>query len=141
MVISGEVQVSDAVLASSGFADIRSGTYMGRRVAVKTVRVAARDNFLKIRKVSTEPQPPMVQSHHPTQRFCKEVVLWITLSHPNVMKLAGVQGDMEKGQFATVSEWMERGNIMEFIEKNSANRLELVRDFTFPAASPIEVPR
>jgi len=63
------------------------------------------------------------------------------LSHPNVMELAGVLGDMEKGQFATVSEWMERGNIMEFIEKNYANRLELVRDTTFPATSSAQVRR
>jgi len=38
------------------------------------------------------------------------------------MKLSGVRGDMERGQFTTVLEWMEHGNIMEFTEKNSANR-------------------
>ena len=42
------------------------------------------------------------------------------------MKLVGVVGDMEKYQFATVSEWMEHGNIMEYIRKNDTNRLELV---------------
>jgi len=65
MVISGDVEVSDTLFASSGFADVRSGTYMGRRVAVKTVRVAAKDDFLKIRKVSIERRPPRVRSHHP----------------------------------------------------------------------------
>ena len=34
---------------------------------------------------------------------------------------------MEKGQLITVSEWMEHGNIMEYIKNNHANRLELVR--------------
>jgi len=52
MVITEGIEISDEVLASSGFADIRSGTYMGHRVAVKTIRVTAQDNFLKIRKVS-----------------------------------------------------------------------------------------
>jgi len=45
---------------------------------------------------------------------------------------------MEKGQFATVSEWMEHGNIMEFIEKNYTNRLDLVRGSTLPTASSAE---
>ena len=35
-------------------------------------------------------------------------------------------GDMDRYQFATVSEWMMRGNIMEYIRKNATNRLELV---------------
>ena len=52
MVLSGEVEVSDVLLSSSGFADVRSGTYKGRLVAVKTVRVAVKDDFLRIRKVS-----------------------------------------------------------------------------------------
>ena len=69
------------------------------------------------------------------QQFCKEVVLWNTLSHPNVLKLVGVQGNMDKGQFTTVSEWMAHGNIMEYIGRNWVNRLELVRGpttFTTP---------
>ena len=67
------------------------------------------------------------------QQFCKEVVLWNRLSHPNILKLVGVQGDMAKGQFATVSEWMARGNVMEYTRDNHINRLELVREFNLPA--------
>ena len=52
MTIAEEIKVSDNVLAFGGFADIRTGTYMGRLVAVKIVRVARQDNFLKIRKVN-----------------------------------------------------------------------------------------
>ena len=69
------------------------------------------------------------------QLFYGEVVRWETLSHPNVLKLVGVQDDIENGQFVIVSEWMVHGNVMKYIEKNLANRLELVRDFTFPATS------
>ena len=61
-----------------------------------------------------------------SQQFCKEAILWNSLSHPNVLKLVGVLGDMEQYQFATVSEWMVHGNIMEYIRKNDTNRLELV---------------
>ena len=52
MVIKEELEVSDEILASGGFGDVRSGTYMGGRVAVKTARIAARDNLQQIRKVS-----------------------------------------------------------------------------------------
>ena len=42
---------------------------------------------------------------------------------------------MERGQFVTVAEWMERGTIMDYIESHHANRLELVSDPALPATS------
>jgi serine/threonine protein kinase len=58
--------------------------------------------------------------------FCKEVITWKTLRHPNVLPLLGVT--MSRDQFAMVSEWMTNGNINEFIEKRmDANRFELVK--------------
>ena len=70
------------------------------------------------------------------QQFCKEVVLWSTLNHPNVLKLVGVQEGMEAGKFAAVSEWMRHGNIIEYIRKYPVNRLDLVSNrrphLTFP---------
>ena len=59
------------------------------------------------------------------QRFCKEVVGWKTLRHPNVLPLVGVT--MTKNKFVMVSEWMENGNINMFVKKYpDANRLRLV---------------
>jgi len=104
-----ELEVSDDIVASGGFGDVRIGMYMGGRVAVKTARVPNREKLMQIRK-----------------RFYREVILWERLSHPNVLKLLGVQEDMEKRQFVTVSEWMVHGNIMDYIKKNHANRLELL---------------
>jgi len=52
MMITEEIDVSDEILASGGFADVRTGTYQGHFVAVKTMRVAKQGDFLKIRKVS-----------------------------------------------------------------------------------------
>jgi len=69
------------------------------------------------------------------QRFCKEVVTWRTLRHPNVLPLIGVM--MTETQFAMVSDWMENGNINEFVKANpDANRLELVC-FTFKVSPPL----
>ena len=139
--ITEKIEVSGNIVASGGFADIRTGTYLGALVAVKTMRVSEQDGFMKIRKVSiyghsiSYPDPILTAVR---QQFCKEVVLWNTLSHPNVLKLVGVQGDMEKGQFITISEWMAHGNVMQYIKNNHVNRLELVCDLAFP---PIPLPR
>ena len=53
MVIREEIEVGKQILASGGFADVRSGTCKGHLVAVKTLRVAEIDDLQKIRKVST----------------------------------------------------------------------------------------
>ena len=59
------------------------------------------------------------------QTFCKEVVTWKTLRHPNVLPLLGVT--MGEGLFAMVSDWMINGNINEFIKAHrDTNRFELV---------------
>jgi len=59
------------------------------------------------------------------QTFCKEVVTWRALRHPNVLLLMGAT--MGERLFAMVSEWMVNGNIVEFVEAHwEANRFELV---------------
>jgi len=135
MMITEGIDVSGEIFVSGGFADIRAGTYGGHLVAVKTMRVAKQDDLLKIRKVSVHDILGYSKygSDHPSQQFCREVILWNTLAHPNILKLTGVLGDMDKGEFITISELMAHGTIMEFIKKNPVNRLELVRGFIIPA--------
>lgn len=41
--VTNEVDVTDEVIASGGFADIKSATFGGRAVAVRSLRVASRD--------------------------------------------------------------------------------------------------
>ena len=50
--MTGNVKISDEILAFGGFADLRSGLYEGHLVAIKTMRVAAQDDLLGIRKVN-----------------------------------------------------------------------------------------
>ena len=65
-----------------------------------------------------------------TQTFCKEVVTWKSLQHPNVLPLLGVT--MGERLFAMVSEWMVNGNIVEFIAAHKdANRFELVGSHSY----------
>ncbi|KAF9643873.1 kinase-like protein [Thelephora ganbajun] len=96
-----------------GFADVWKGQYNGLDVAAKALKVYSTDNFDRIRRT-----------------FCREVMTWRTLRHPNVLPLLGMT--MTENQFVMVSEWMYNGNINEFLRRNgaSANRLELLRDTT-----------
>ena len=52
LMITENIDVGGGILASGGFADVRCGTYLGHRVAVKTLRVTEKDDMVKIRKVS-----------------------------------------------------------------------------------------
>ncbi|KAF9644327.1 kinase-like protein [Thelephora ganbajun] len=94
------------------FTDVWKGKYRGREVAARVLRMSSIDDPERIRR-----------------RFCREVVAWKGLYHPNVLPLLGVT--MIKNQFVMVSEWMKNGNINEFVKKNpNANRLELLGDAT-----------
>jgi serine/threonine protein kinase len=69
------------------------------------------------------------------QRFCREGVAWKHLRHPNVLPLLGVT--VNEHRFAIVSEWMEHGNIIEFVGKNKhVNRTELVRPLILISTKP-----
>ena len=53
------------------------------------------------------------------------MIRWKALNHPNVLPLLGVT--MKESQFVMVSEWMENGNINEFITSHAdVDRFELV---------------
>jgi len=60
-----------------------------------------------------------------SQRFCREGVAWKHLRHPNILPLLGIS--LNEHRSALVSEWMENGNINEFIGGDRhVNRPELV---------------
>ena len=108
-----------------GFADVSRGTYEGRRVAIKVVRMYVTSDLDAIYSVSLL----FTVSHlcmSPFQRFCREAVAWKHLRHPNILPLLGVT--VGEHQFAMVSGWMKNGNINEFIQREwHISRAELVR--------------
>jgi hypothetical protein len=61
------------------------------------------------------------------QAFCKECVLWMNISHPNILQLLAVEIKPHRHKFSMISEMMTNGNIVEYIRVNKANRLRLVR--------------
>ncbi|KAF9642184.1 kinase-like protein [Thelephora ganbajun] len=103
---------SDIPRYRGGYADVWKGEHQGRLVAAKVLRVYSTSDLDKIRR-----------------RFCKEVMTWKTLNHPNVLPLLGAT--IDDNQFVMVSEWMTNGNINEFIKAhNDVNRFELLKDVT-----------
>jgi len=109
-----------------GFADVSQGTYEGRRVAIKVVRAYITSDLDLIRSVSVSSMYAIISTRiHELQRFCREGVAWKHLRHPNILPLIGVT--LNEYRFALVSEWMEHGNINEFIEMDEhVNRTKLV---------------
>lgn len=60
------------------------------------------------------------------QRFCRDVVVWKSLSHPNVLGLIGVPDTFENGRFSIVSKWMTNGTIVEYVRAHAGYHLKLV---------------
>jgi len=51
--------------------------------------------------------------------------VWRHLRHPNILPLLGV--NLERHRLAMISEWMDHGNISEFVESQKGiNRVQLV---------------
>ncbi|KAF9649119.1 hypothetical protein BDM02DRAFT_3186537 [Thelephora ganbajun] len=82
-----------------GSANVLQSTYKGHRVAIKVIHSVYASNLDVIRS-----------------RFCREVVAWRHLRHPNILPLLGVTTSGHR--FAMISQWMEDGNISQFIEKD-----------------------
>ena len=94
----------------------RSREHTLRRTLVGLLGWVTDRSFLKVR---SEELTAVVQ------RFCKEVIMWKNLHHPNVLPLLGVT--MSYGHFAIVSEWMTNGNINEFVKAHEdVNRFKPV---------------
>jgi len=113
MIITEDLEVSNRIFASGGFADIRSGRYMGHSVAVKTLRVSMQDDLLKIRKVSINHIFSANRSTSRTalfQQFCRGHSLeyavpperletcWYSVEHGEKTIFHGVGADGECGR-------------------------------------------
>lgn len=120
--------------AAGGFADVWKSRYEGRDVAFKTLRSCAKadDATLLRRKVGYDifSRSQGIADVHLffQRRFCKEVVLWKSLVHPNVLELVGVcrWDGTPDARLTMVSEWMPNGNIIEYIKCNESYRMQLV---------------
>jgi hypothetical protein len=53
------------------------------------------------------------------QRFCKEVLIWKALSHPNILPFLGVV--TSPFPFGMISPWMIQGNIIKYSKLHQKN--------------------
>ncbi|KAF9647564.1 kinase-like protein [Thelephora ganbajun] len=115
-VLQIEFKTSDPHHAAGGFADVWKGSYDGREVAFKSIRGSTQtDDVARLKR---------------KRRFCKEVILWKSLNHPNILGLVGVcrWDDTPDARLTMVSEWMTNGNITEYIKHNESQRMQLLID-------------
>ena len=126
--IAEKTMATEKVHISGGFWEIRLGTLNDSVIAVKTPMLTTTTDIEKIREVSQEVASLLMSLKCSVQRFCRGVILWNSLSHPNVLKFTGVLGSIDTFNFSTVSEWMTHGTITRYLETmtNNVNRLELV---------------
>ena len=130
MITTGLAKIGDVPAARGGFADIWDGTYQRGRVAIKALRIYRADDRDTLERVNQKFLPPFLIDLKTIQMFCKEVILWKQLLHPNILPLLGVSTTLFP--FCMVSPWMKNGNVTEHVRSNpEANRMELVRIIIF----------
>ena len=127
VMITGKTMAAEEVHTSGGFWEIRLGTLNNSAIAIKSPRLATTSDIEKLREVRQKPVYLLSLSlKRSIQRFSREVILWNSLSHPNILKLTGVLGSIDTLNFSTVSEWMAHDTVMRYLKTNDTNRLELV---------------
>ena len=124
--IESGLQVFTDKRCEGGFATVFRGKYRGLSVAIKTVRLYLTSNLEECFSVRTfywcSEVPVRILR---LQEFRREVVAWTHLRHQNILPLIGA--DVGQNRFAMVSEWMDYGNINEFVKNNKGfNHIQLV---------------
>ncbi|CAE6420256.1 unnamed protein product [Rhizoctonia solani] len=98
------------IMSGGGFGDIWKGKlYDGGKVAIKAWRTNTLDHC----------------NHKNLKRAARELFCWSKMQHPNIHQLQGVIIFREQ-YLGMVSEWMENGNLHEYIRKQpKADRYQL----------------
>jgi len=113
---------------------LKSGGILMRKIKIRSSPskfFACTSETLLLRLTRYEVPPPRtglrVDRRRFVQQYCKEVVVCKLVDHPNVMSIEGVAAKSFKFGFSMVSQWMENGNLLEYMTKYpGANRLDLV---------------
>jgi serine/threonine protein kinase len=76
--------------------------------------------------------------HPGRQAFYREVIVWKSLKHPNIVPFLGVPTKVPP-PFEIVCEWMENSRITEYVRENpNVDRIGLVSGFSFAVTTPFE---
>lgn len=93
MTIRYEVD-SEKQIGIGCFSDVFKGTWNGKTVAIK---------------VLTEAAPPKL--------FVREMAIWKTLNHPNVLELYGASSATANPPWFFVSPYMKHGSLVEYLKR------------------------
>ncbi|KAJ7040995.1 kinase-like domain-containing protein [Mycena alexandri] len=112
--ITGLQKIGQQV-AGGGFGDIWKGLVSGQTVSVKIMRVFQEEDVAAVLK-----------------QFGREALIWRQLCHPNLLPFFGLY--YIENRLCLVSPWMENGNVMQYLQKQSSNlvhSLSLMLDVAF----------
>ena len=116
-------------------------TFNKRAIVVKVPRPAAPVNHAELRRVSGLDlrTPKRSLTLHP-QFLVREVIRWKWLRHENILPFVGVMF-IPHPFISIASEFMENGNIMDFVKKNrDYNRMDLVSQVRMMSLCCIDCP-
>ncbi|KAG9041114.1 hypothetical protein FS837_012725 [Tulasnella sp. UAMH 9824] len=107
---SGQLTERTETKFTGGFSDVSQAKLGGRVVAVKALRVKNIGG---------------AESQRWERRLARELYVWATLDHPNVLELLGFA--FEDGGPCLISPWCDNGTLQEYLQKfPEANRRRLV---------------
>ncbi|KAH8813632.1 kinase-like domain-containing protein [Flagelloscypha sp. PMI_526] len=100
-------------------ADEKDYGYCARKVCVKRLRIYLRPGKSDI--IEAEKSSVL-------QAFLKEALIWKQLSHPNILPFLGVSTSCFPNQMSLISPFMENGDIMSYITRQSQTRIPTSAD-------------
>ncbi|KAG8939726.1 hypothetical protein FRC03_006095, partial [Tulasnella sp. 419] len=121
--LTGKIEITKQTAAWGGFSDVSRGILHSEKgdieVAIKALRIRANN---------TETMTQASSEDRLLKRFYREIRVWQTLDHPNVVPLLGFT--MQPDAIPTlISPWYINSNINQYLKSNpQANRLHLIRD-------------
>lgn len=117
-------------LGQGGFGDVYLGTMYGECVAVKVIRTTGdHKQQAQVAFVSRSPEVSRDEPQLIEQRVARELKVWATLQHPNILPLSGFCLSDDFTRAWLISPYESRGNICTYVEKEKPDlkrRIELV---------------
>ncbi|KDQ56034.1 hypothetical protein JAAARDRAFT_132976 [Jaapia argillacea MUCL 33604] len=102
-------------IGGGGFADVYRGSFQGKEVAVKRLRVFSPEAMAPADRSATK------------RRFGREVNLWYSMKHDNVLPFIGVDVERFAPSMAMVSPWMANGTLLSYLTSTSPSSTEVIR--------------
>ncbi|KAJ7261919.1 kinase-like domain-containing protein [Mycena rebaudengoi] len=94
----------------SRFGDIYQASYIGRKVALKHVRIFRDQDADHNGKIDLE--------------FCREALVWQHLQHPHILPLIGIDCESFPTSLCMVSPWMEHGTVLEYLDHHGRSNVD-----------------